>query len=111
MSTTTAVSAGLDARPVTRYTLHCSHCAKPMKDGEFDSIVTWTPEALADIGSYEIDGYETNVDGHALVCPDCMIGYCEHCIDKVYAWQEHEGDVGGGVVWHTGCPTPEESAT
>ncbi|RKR92667.1 hypothetical protein BDK92_7143 [Micromonospora pisi] len=95
------VPAGLDARPATRYHLHCSHCHQVHRDPDYREPTTWPAEALTKLGDYEIDGWETDVDGRALVCEDCQTGWCEGCGDAVYVWQNPIEDALD--VWHPDC--------
>jgi hypothetical protein len=98
-----AIPGGLDARPQLRFTLHCSHCGKP-HEGEFGPTL-WPSDTLADLERYAIseDGWRTDVDGRALVCPQCEAGWCDVCDEIIYAWQE-AAPVKDGDRRHVGCP-------
>lgn len=104
--------AGLDARAVLRFTLHCSHCGKVHREPEYDSITTWHAEDLRSLSAY-IDsdsGWELDVDGRALVCPSCrQVGWCEDCGGEIRAWERYKAitdaaDDQVGELIHTKCP-------
>lgn len=88
--------AGIDARAVLRYTLHCSHCGEPYRDPEFQSLVTWSAEQLAEIGDYigDDDGWVLDLDGRPVVCSSCETwAWCEICGEEIRAWQDRRANV------------------
>ena len=92
-----AIPDGLDARPEVRFVVHCSECAKPIRDPEYDSVIAWKPKNLPELSLYGLDDSGWHVDlaradsalgGRVLVCQDCAEGpSCEGCEETIYPWQ------------------------
>ena len=92
-----AIPDGLDARPEVRFVVHCSECAKPLRDPEYDSVIAWKPKNLPELSLYGLDDSGWHVDlaradsalgGRVLVCQDCAEGpSCEGCEETIYPWQ------------------------
>lgn len=98
-----AIPDGLDARPVIRFTLHCSQCGKP-NEGEFGPTL-WPGEFLDDLSKYAIteDGWHLDVDGRKLVCPECEVGWCVGCGEPLFTWQSQKMVNIEGDTYHEGC--------
>jgi hypothetical protein len=104
--------SGLDARPVLRYTVHCSHCGVPAPGYEFNDACLWAVTDLGNLGGYHLSerGWKTNdgladpdFGGRALACPACWeVAWCEDCDEPIHAWQRYD-NVGPGHSRHRGC--------
>jgi hypothetical protein len=109
------VPPGLDARPVVRFTVHCSHCGKPAPGYDSDGPCLWADEDLPKLGAYHLNDcdWHTNdrladpdFEGRALVCPECWaVAWCETCTEEIHAWQPFESER-AGVNWHKACGRP-----
>lgn len=95
------IPAGLDARPVICWTVHCSHCGKSVRDSDYDCLATFPGSGLAEIRNYDVSGFEFDVDGRVLVCEECRVGWCGGCQDEVNRWQPRR--VRDDEVWHVDC--------
>jgi hypothetical protein len=99
----------LDFRPVTLYSVHCSHCANPYLN-EHGTPALFTQEELNKLTDYPLtdDEWHINEDGRALSCPDCWsVGWCEECQEQIHAW-EPKNSGRPGEDWHAACYKSEE---
>jgi hypothetical protein len=112
------VPAGLDARPVLRYTVHCSQCGKPAPSYEWDDVTAiWRAEDLPKIGDYHLEdgGWKTNdglhdpdFGGRVLVCPECwQVAWCEGCDAPIHVWQPLVEDPSDNTHRHVDCVESE----
>jgi hypothetical protein len=102
---------GLDARPVLRWTVHCSHCGGPYREPEYDQVAVWPTHCLptlADFGLGDQDWRVNEFPGMPVVCPACAcVAWCEKCREQIRVWEPHWSEL--SAFYHTRCVSEPDS--
>lgn len=100
------VPDGLDARPLLRWTIHCSECGTVYREPEFEQVANWPTSCLPALGNFGLgdqDWHVNEFDGRPLVCPGCAcVAWCEECGEEIQAWQPHWRDA-TDCCFHLAC--------